>query len=746
MSLPFRLISPATSLHTKLMLTLAILVSLVVIGVTYVLLGHERETQVMELEGRAARITDLASRSLAYPVWNVDLEAIDEILDSIGSDPEVEQFSITAVGYGELRQHTKSSEPLADPIVRTQAIYFATTETGLQKIGEVRVVMTRALVEQAITEAHRAAWMLVIVIIIILYLATFVLLRRMVSLPIKRLENIVDRIALGDLDTRCAVESGDELGRLALQVNTMTDRLQESDASLRNSERRLQLVLDGSQLGYWDWDIQSGEVSRDTRSAEMLGYTLEEVNNTVKQWTDLHHPDDKSLVWKSINDHLDGRTPAHEIEYRMRTKEGSYKWILDQAQVVSWDPQGQPLRMCGTHKDITERKLAEQERDKLQSQLTQAQKMESVGLLAGGVAHDYNNMLSVIIGYTEIALDQVDQESSLHEDLLEIHEAGKRSADITRQLLAFARQQTIAPKILDLNETVESMIKMLRRLIGEDISLAWLPGLNLEKVNIDPSQLNQLLANLCVNARDAIKGVGKVTVETSRIDFDKKYCKDHPGFMPGDYILLAVSDDGCGIDKEILLKIFEPFFTTKKVGHGTGLGLATVYGIVKQNEGFVNVYSEPGHGTTFKIFLPVQIEDAFITQQESVPEIDIGGSETILMVEDDAMVLKMGKKMLQKLGYTVLAANAPADAIELAEKNVDKIHLVMTDVVMPDMNGRDLAAKLRTRNQSSKILFMSGYTADVIANHGILDEGVCFIHKPFSSRDLAIKVREALKQ
>jgi PAS domain S-box-containing protein len=746
MRLPTRLNLPATSLHAKLMLTLAILVTLAVACVAYVLLERERETLFMELEGRADRMTDLASHSVAYSVWNVDLAAIDKQLASLASDPEVAQFSITAVGYGKLREVTKPLGPLVDPIVRIQDINFVTAETGLQKIGEVRVVLTRALVEQAITDAHRAVWVLFAVVLVVLYAATSVLLRRMVISPVSRLEAMVDRIALGDLDAHCSIDSGDELGRLAVKVNTMAVRLRESDRSLRDSEKRLQLVLDGSQLGYWDWDIETGEVTRNTRWAEMLGYTLEEVEYSVKQWTDLHHPDDRTLAWKSINDHLEGRTPAHEIEYRMRTKDGQYKWILDQAKIVSWDAQGKPLRMCGTHTDITKRKLAEQEREKLQNQLTQAQKMESIGQLAGGVAHDFNNMLSVILGYTELALAQVDQSSSLYEDLLEIYNAGKRSADITRQLLAFARKQTIAPRVLDLNETVEGMLKMLRRLIGEDITLAWLPGAGLGQINMDPSQLDQILANLFVNARDAIAGVGKVTVETGMIIIDEVYCNDHPGFIPGEFVLLAVSDDGCGMDKEILLKIFEPFFTTKNVGQGTGLGLATVYGIVKQNNGFVNVYSEPGHGTTFNIYLPVYLGVSESIQEKTIPGVNIGGTETILIVEDDAMVLKMGKNMLEKLGYTVLTANAPADALRLAEANASKIDLVITDVVMPGMNGHDLAERLRTLDPESKILFMSGYTADAIAHRGILNEGVCFIHKPFSIKDLAAKVRGALEQ
>jgi nitrogen-specific signal transduction histidine kinase/ActR/RegA family two-component response regulator len=396
--------------------------------------------------------------------------------------------------------------------------------------------------------------------------------------------------------------------------------------------------------------------------------------------------------------------------------------------------------------DITERKRAEDERGKLQAQLNQAQKMESVGRLAGGIAHDFNNMLSVIIGHTEIALDQVDSAQPLHEDLDEILRAAHRSAHLTRQLLAFARKQTISPKVLDLNETVEDMLKMMRRLIGEDIDLLWKPGRDFWPVKVDPAQIDQILANLCVNARDAISGVGKVTIETVNVTFDEAYCANHIGFVPGEFVLLAVSDDGCGIDKETQEKLFEPFFTTKGVGQGTGLGLATVYGIVKQNNGFINVYSEPGQGTTFKIYLPRHQGKAEQMQKEGPAAPAVHGHETILLVEDEPAILSMGKAMLERLGYRVLTAGTPGEAIRLAEEHPGEIHLLMTDVVMPEMNGRDLAKNLLSLYPNLKRLFMSGYTANVIVHHGVLDEGVHFIQKPFSRKDLAAKVREALEQ
>ncbi|MFO7859958.1 MAG: transporter substrate-binding domain-containing protein [Desulfosalsimonas sp.] len=391
-----------------------------------------------------------------------------------------------------------------------------------------------------------------------------------------------------------------------------------------------------------------------------------------------------------------------------------------------------------------QRRISEQQRQSLEEQLQQAQKMESVGRLAGGVAHDYNNMLSVIIGYAELALDKVDTADPLHADLTEILNAAKRSNDITRQLLAFARKQTINPASLDLNETVEGMLKMLHRLIGEDIDLSWVPGPGLWPVKMDPTQIDQILANLCVNARDAIAGVGHITIETHNISIDEHYCRDHAGFLPGEYVLLAVSDDGTGMDRQMLENIFEPFFTTKEVSKGTGLGLATVYGIVKQNNGFINVYSELQEGTTFRIYLPRHADEAKTLVMDGSGEVPRGSGQTVLLVEDEPGIMKMGQIMLQRLGYEVLVADSPAGALAQARDHGGPIHLLITDVVMPEMNGRRLAEAVESMCPEIKVLYMSGYTADVIANHGVLDKGLHFIEKPFSIRELAVKIEHVL--
>ncbi|MGA2224887.1 MAG: ATP-binding protein [Syntrophobacteraceae bacterium] len=394
--------------------------------------------------------------------------------------------------------------------------------------------------------------------------------------------------------------------------------------------------------------------------------------------------------------------------------------------------------------DITERKRADEERKKLEEQLFQAQKMESVGRLAGGVAHDFNNMLSIIIGMAEMTLELDLPTEGLRHNIEEILKAGLRSADLTRQLLAFARKQTVIPQILDLNDTISGMLKMLRRLIGEDIDLSWHPGPDLWKVKIDPSQVDQILANLLVNARDAISGIGAVIIRTENVVIDDSYWVETPEFVPGEYILLTVSDTGAGMNEDVRENIFEPFFTTKELGRGTGLGLSTVYGIVKQNDGFIYVASEPGKGTTFRIYLPhFEAETALVPSKEASGRAPTG-METILLVEDDKAVLNLNKIILEKLGYTVIAVPTPRQAIHLVEERLGDLHLLITDVVMPEMNGRELAEQLRAIRPDLKCLYMSGYTADVIAHRGILDKGVNFIQKPFGINDLAVKVRQVL--
>ena len=419
------------------------------------------------------------------------------------------------------------------------------------------------------------------------------------------------------------------------------------------------------------------------------------------------------------------------------------KWLRFTVAAIR-DAGGEVIGAIETIEDITIRKQQEADREKLQEQLNHAQKMESIGRLAGGVAHDFNNMLSVINGYAEMMADVLSPSDPMYDNVREIRDAGKRSAIIVRKLLAFARKQTISPAPVNLNDSVSGMLGMLQRLVGENLNLLWKPGNNLWLVKMDFSQIDQILANLCVNARDAIDDVGKLTIETKNVELDETYCASHGGFVPGQFVMLAVSDNGCGMEEDVLEKLFEPFFTTKGVGKGTGLGMPTVYGIVKQNNGFINVYSEPGKGTTVKIYLPRHMADTPDVDMGQKKESPMGNGETILVLEDEDKVLSITRIMLERLGYRVLPANTPAEAMALASAHDGKIDLLLTDIVMPKMNGREFADQLNALYPGIRTLFMSGYTSNVIAHHNILDDGIHFIEKPFSTKDLAAKITEML--
>ena len=395
--------------------------------------------------------------------------------------------------------------------------------------------------------------------------------------------------------------------------------------------------------------------------------------------------------------------------------------------------------------DITGQRKTERERESLRKQLAQAQKMESIGRLAGGMAHDFNNMLSVILGNTEMALKLAAHSQSLVTNLQEIKTAVDRSVNLTRQLLAFAHIQVVAPRVLNLNEAVETALKMLRRLIGEDIDVVWMPGKNLWHVKMDPAQIDQILANLCANARDSIASVGKVTLETGNVVLDEAFCATCADSTPGEYIMLAVSDNGCGMDASTLEHLYEPFFTTKEVGKGTGLGLATVYGIVKQNKGFITIHSEPGHGTTFRIYMP-RFDGQLVVVPESASLKVATGNETILVVEDEPLVRGVTRAMLEDLGYRVLTASAPGEAIECASAHKGRIDLLISDVIMPEMNGREMTKLILASRPEMKLLFMSGYTTNVIAQHGVFEVEDNFIQKPFTLQALATKVRAMLER
>ena len=522
-------------------------------------------------------------------------------------------------------------------------------------------------------------------------------------------------------------------GQIIGVIGTVRDITEgrQAEEDLRETTRRLELAMASDNLGTWVWDIEADRLNIDDRVLELFGQRRETFGGRLADWERELHPEDREVTLAGLRAAL-RQDRDFQLEYRIVRPDAQVRAIRTNALVIR-NAGGQAQRAIGLIKDVTAEK-------DLEDRLRQAQKMESVGRLAGGVAHDFNNMLQVIGSYVELVLQRTDPSQPAHQYLLQVQKAAQRSSDLTGQLLAFARKQAVSPRVLDLNESVAGMLRMLQRLIGEDVELAWIPGSDAGRVRLDPSQLDQVLANLAVNARDAITGPGKLSIRTSAATVDQEAAHRNPDAVAGDYVLLSVSDDGCGMDRETISHLFEPFFTTKEVGKGTGLGLATVYGIVHQNNGFITVESSPGQGSTFRIFLPRLTGPP--TEGSATEQLPLRGSETVLLVEDEASILELGKMLLEELGYQVLAAGGATEALELAERHPQPIHLLLTDVVMPRMNGPELASRLASLRPRMRCLYMSGY-AEGLAARGLSRE-MNYLRKPFTLTDLSRKVREAL--
>ena len=545
------------------------------------------------------------------------------------------------------------------------------------------------------------------------------------------------------------VEAGDTLldmydNSISRKLAETVEKLQEERKALIKSEKRLKEAQELAHIGHWELDLKTHSLEWSDELYRILGFKPQAFDAAYRTFVEMEvvHPEDRDYVLKMHGDFV-SRTAPYDMEYRLLLKDGTVKFVNEKFQVL-YNDDGRPVRSMGTVQDITERRQAEKERQKLQNQLFQAQKMESIGVLAGGMAHDFNNMLVLMLGLAEMALQKMRPGDDYYAEFTDIRQAAIRSAELTRQLLAFARKQDSVPKVLVLKNTLRSIIRMLRRLIGEHIQLTWNADADLWAVKMDPVQMDQILVNLCVNARDAISGTGHVSIKTENVVLDQADRAVHADFVPGEYVMMTVSDDGCGMDRETLEKIFEPFFTTKAADKGTGLGLSTVFGIVKQNKGFIEVRSQPGQGTALKIYLPRHRDEGNAVREDFLSVTSAGGSEGILLVEDDPAILEVARVMLESLGYRVLAAEAPTAAIDAIKAYDGEIRLLVTDVVMPEMNGWDLAEHLTSLFPNLRCLFMSGYTADMASRHGALREGAHFIHKPFSILELSLRVREVL--
>jgi len=557
---------------------------------------------------------------------------------------------------------------------------------------------------------------------------------RGVSRPVRQLVEAARRIESGQYGGGVAMTRQDELGDLAATFNRMTSAVAEREERLRESEERFRTMTESAVDAVVTADGNGDIVSWNQGAQTIFGYAPEEVLGTpLARLVPERYRDVDQGGLERFKSTGQTRMIGRSVELHGLSKDGGEFPI--ELSLATWETR-QGSFLTGIIRDITERK-------QLEEQFRQAQKMESVGRLAGGVAHDFNNLLTVISGHADLLRARLGPEDPLRRRIGLIQEAAAHAADLTKQLLAFSRKQVLAPKILDLNAVVAGIEPMLQRLIGEDLDLVTAPARGLGRVKADPAQITQIILNLAVNARDAMPQGGRLTIETDNVKLDETHAHRHADTRPGPYVMLAVSDTGVGMDEETRSRIFEPFFTTKGPGKGTGLGLATVYGIVKQSNGNIGVYSEPGRGTTFKIYLP-RAEEVVEAVAADTPPIEQGGSETILLVEDNEMVRTLTCEILKEHGYTVLEARHGADALDITRRYHGPIHLLVTDVVMPEMGGRELASRLGPARPQMKVLYMSGYTADAIVHQGVLDKEVAFLPKPIRADMLVRKVREVL--
>jgi PAS domain S-box-containing protein len=592
----------------------------------------------------------------------------------------------------------------------------------------LRVLLPRTVSQQAHTSLLQVLLML-LAAGLVFGAATLYLLERTVLSRVADLSEQITQIgASGDLSARLLTEGHDELGYLGSAINGMLEDLERTELDRHEGRTRLGVMVEKMPAVLWTTDTElrftssvgAGLGAMKLRPNEIVGMPLTEYFRT----------DDPGFI--AIASHLKaltGETVTYEVEWQKRVFESHVQPL--------YSSEGELLGVIGVALDITDRK-------QLADQLRQSQKMQAVGELAGGVAHDFNNLLMVLKGHAEMMMTEMDEDSPLRHNVEQIEKAADRAAALTRQLLAFSRKQVLQPRVLDLNEVVNGMIQMFSRVIGENIELKFLPSRALGRVKADPGQMEQVLLNLVVNARDAMPDGGRLTIETSSVELDESYGAQHAGMEAGHWVMMTVSDTGHGMDPETQARIFEPFFTTKAQGKGTGLGLATVYGVVKQSGGFIWVYSEVGRGTTFKIYLPevraaVEKRGADVAQKGPPP-----GNETILFVEDEESVRLLVHGYLEGIGYRVLEAVDGAHALEIAAAHRGPIHMLITDVVMPRLSGREVAMRLGATRRELKVLYISGYTDDSIFRDGVLEGGMAFLQKPFNLKTLAQKIRGVL--
>jgi PAS domain S-box-containing protein len=591
----------------------------------------------------------------------------------------------------------------------------------------LRVRMQRVIYQQGQTTLLQFLLLLLAAGLTFGAVTLYLLERTVLSRVANMSESITSIGTSGDLSARLAVPGNDELAFLGSAINGMLEDLDRSQIERHEGRTRLGMMIEKVPAILWTTD-------KDLRFTSSVGAALESLGLRTNQavgvsLTDFFRTNDPGFPALAAHKKaLAGESVAFELEWA--------KSVFDCHAQPLRSSEGEIIGVIGVALDVTDRKV-------LADQLRQSQKMQAIGQLAGGVAHDFNNLLMVVKGHAEILLDRLAEASPLRHNVEQVDKATDRAAGLTRQLLAFSRMQVLHARVLDLNEVVGGMIKMFSRVIGADVEMTFLPAPKLGRVKADPGQIEQVLLNLVVNARDAMPNGGRLTIETSNVTLDRDYSVAHHNLEPGSWVMLTVSDTGCGMDEETQARIFEPFFTTKKQGKGTGLGLATVYGVVKQSGGFIYVYSEIDHGTTFKVYLP-KVTAEVDREAERTVVAPPRGSETILFVEDEESVRELVRDYLVGTGYQVLEAVDGVQALEVAAAHKGAIQILVTDVVMPRLSGRELASRIAAQRPNTKILFISGYTDDSIFRHGVLEGGVAYLQKPFNLKAIAQKIREVL--
>jgi len=592
----------------------------------------------------------------------------------------------------------------------------------------LRVLLPRKIYEQGQTSLLQFL-LLLLAAGMVFGAVTMYLLERFVISRVGRLSDDITQIgASGDLGQRLHISGHDELSNLGDTINGMLEDLERVQFERHQERTRLAVMVEKMPAVLWTADAQLRITSAMGAGLDALGLrALEPIGLPILDF--FFTKDNDAPPIAAHRKALEGESVAYEVTWKDRRFESHVQPLRDGEGII----QG----VIGVALDITER-------ERLTDQLRQSQKMQAVGELAGGVAHDFNNLLMVVKGHAQLLLERMPDSSPLRLSVEQVEKAADRAATLTRQLLAFSRKQVLQARVLDMNDAVAGMIRMFSRVIGENINMAFVPGGKLGRVKADPGQIEQVLLNLVVNARDAMPNGGRLTIETSNVELDRRYAATHTSVEPGLYVMLTVTDTGCGMDAETQARIFEPFFTTKGPGKGTGLGLATVYGVVKQSGGYIYVYSEVNHGTTFKIYLPQVTAEIDTPSPETEKRRSARGTETILFVEDEQSVRELVRDYLVGAGYCMLEASDGVQALKVAAAHPGPIHMLITDVVMPHLSGPELATKLSAERTDLKILFISGYTDDTVFRHGVLEGGVAFLQKPFNLKALAQKIREVL--